>query len=547
MAAKVLDGRYKLIKKLGVGGFGQTFIARDMRRPGTPPCVVKQLKPASDDPNFIREARRLFNTEAETLEKLGKHDQIPQLLAYFEEDQQFYLVQEFIEGKSLHDELNPKVTEEESSDDNDPESLIKMLETSEPPRSKLLSESEVVAILKDVLDILAFVHSEGVIHRDIKPDNLIRRKKDGKMVLIDFGAVKALQEGGAVETSNGESRFTVTIGTPGYMPNEQCAGRPNYSSDLYALGMVAIKALTGLSPTDLPTDPATGELVWRNQARVNNGLAMVLTRMIRYQYTQRYQSAKEVLQGLTAFSISEDTVSKTPTALVPTTGKASSSLTNYQETPVRPHASTSTKTVPKANAQSNSGSGFLVVGLLAMVAITGMSIPIFMRSQQKPATVPTPVPTVVVETTQNPSPSATDPSGKPSPVATPISSSPDPGSLSQALNLEVGKEAIANGTLQAASTNSYLVSVKAGQKLKAALSGAGVVMTVLDASNAPLSSAVGVTSFEGSLPTTGVYMIQIKTSPDVKQANYILKAALTEEATPPTNIAPIEVKVDPKR
>ncbi|CAN1211105.1 Protein kinase domain-containing protein [Tumidithrix helvetica PCC 7403] len=545
MAAKVLDGRYKLIKTLGVGGFGQTFIARDMRRPGTPPCVVKQLKPASDDPNFIREARRLFNTEAETLEKLGKHDQIPQLLAYFEEDQQFYLVQEFIEGKSLYDEINPKIAEEASDDDNDPESLIRILESNEPPRSKLLSESEVVAILKDVLDILAFVHSEGVIHRDIKPDNLIRRKKDGKMVLIDFGAVKALQEGGPIETSNGESRFTVTIGTPGYMPNEQCAGRPNYSSDLYALGMVAIKALTGLSPTDLPTDPATGELVWRNQARVNNGLAMVLTRMVRYQYTQRYQSAKEVLQGLTAFSISEDTVSKTPTALVPTTGKSSSSLTNYNETPARPHASTSTKTVSKSNSQSNSGSGFLVVGLLAMVAITGMSIPIFMRSQQKPATVPTPVPTVVVETTPNPSPSTTDPSGKPSPVATTVSGNPDPSS--QALNLEVGKEAIANGTLKATSTNSYLVSVKAGQKLKAALSGAGVVMTVMDANNSPLSNAAGVTSFEGSLPTTGVYMIQIKTSPDVTQTNYILKATLSEDAAPPTNIRPIEIKIDPKK
>lgn len=544
MAAKVLDGRYKLIKKLGVGGFGQTFIARDMRRPGTPPCVVKQLKPASDDPNFIREARRLFNTEAETLEKLGKHDQIPQLLAYFEEDQQFYLVQEFIDGKSLHDELTPKV--EEPEDDDDAETLIRMIESTEPARSQLLSESEIVAILKDVLNILGFVHSEGVIHRDIKPDNLIRRKKDGKIVLIDFGAVKALQEGAAIETNSGESRFTVTIGTPGYMPNEQCAGRPNYSSDLYALGMVAIKALTGLNPTDLPTDVATGELVWRDRARVNNGLAMVLTRMVRYQYTQRYQSAKEVLQGLTAFSISEETVSKTPTAIVPI-GKTSvgkqSSLTNYDPNAARPIASASTKTVPKSNAQSNAGSGFLIVGLLAMVAITGMTIPLLMRSQQKPAAVPTPAPTVVVEVTPNANPNA-DPTAKPTAVVT---TNNDPSNVSQTLNLESGKESSVSGTLKANSSSSYLLNIKAGQKLKTELSGTGVALTVMDANNAPLTNATNVTSFDGTLTTAGVYMIQIKPNSGVTQTNFILKATLSEEASIPVNGAPIQVKVDPKR
>jgi serine/threonine protein kinase len=543
MAAKVLDGRYKLIKTLGVGGFGQTFIARDMRRPGSPPCVVKQLKPASDDPNFIREARRLFNTEAETLEKLGKHDQIPQLLAYFEEEQQFYLVQEFIEGHSLYDELHPKVTEVEpdEDEDDDMETLIRVIESKQPPRSKTLSESEVVAILKDVLDILAFVHSEGVIHRDIKPDNLIRRKKDGKIVLIDFGAVKAFQEGAAIETNNGDSRFTVTIGTPGYMPNEQCAGRPNYSSDLYALGMVAIKALTGLNPTDIATDIATGELVWRNQAKVNNGLAMVLTRMVRYLYTQRYQSAKEVLKGLTAFSISEETVSKTPTAIVHSTGKPSN-LANYNPDLARPIASTSNRMVSKTNSQSNSGSAFLIAGLLGMVAITGMTIPFLMRSQLKPANVPTPAPTVVVEVTPNASP-GTDPAGNPSPVATTVPSNPN--NLSQTLILEAGKESSVSGTLKANSTSSYLLSVKAGQKLKTDLSGAGIVMTVMDTNNSPIANAAGVTSFEGSLSATGVYMIQLKTGTGVTQSNYILKALLSEETASPA-IAPIQVKINPK-
>ena len=149
MPAKVLDGRYKLIKQIGAGGFGHTFIARDMRRPGSPPCVVKQLKPASDDPSFIREARRLFNTEAETLEKLGRHDQIPQLLAYFEEDKQFFLVQEFVEGRSLHDELKAPLPEV-SDLDNEPQDriLAELANIDAPVRDKQLSEVEVIQVLK---------------------------------------------------------------------------------------------------------------------------------------------------------------------------------------------------------------------------------------------------------------------------------------------------------------------------------------------------------------------------------------------------------------
>lgn len=208
--SKILDNRYKLIKVLGKGGFGRTYMARDQRRPGSPLCVVKQLKPASNDPEFIREARRLFATEAETLERLGNHDQIPQLLAYFEEENEFFLVQEFIEGTPLNKELElplPADTEEVTSADITNASQIKT-------RGKQLPEGEVIKILQDILTVLEFVHAENVIHRDIKPDNLIRRHKDNKFVLIDFGAVRAMTEQNAkLETVEGESRFTVTIGT----------------------------------------------------------------------------------------------------------------------------------------------------------------------------------------------------------------------------------------------------------------------------------------------------------------------------------------------
>lgn len=372
MAAKVLDGRYKLIKSLGAGGFGRTFLARDMRRPGNPTCVVKQLKPASTDPGFIREARRLFNTEAETLEKLGRHDQIPQLLAYFEEDHQFFLVQEYIEGHSLHSELKAETVEESPNPDADLPPLPKVRENQpksetpkKPKRGKQISEAQAIANLQDILQVLEFVHSEGVIHRDIKPDNLIRRHQDQKLVLIDFGAVKAMQDGAQLETTpDGQSRFTVTIGTPGYMASEQCAGRPNFTSDLYSVGMVIVKSVTGFDPTDLPTDPATGELIWREHSKISNGLAMVLTRMVRYHYKQRYQSVKEVQQALKAFLVEPEA----PVAIAP------------KQTPA-----SRTKTLPQTQSQANAGVEWLIGGML-LIVIALAAFTLFGRSREPQVT-----------------------------------------------------------------------------------------------------------------------------------------------------------------
>ena len=167
--------------------------------------------PAHKDEDFLQLAQRLFNTEAETLEKLGRHDQIPQLLAYFQEDKEFYLVQDFIEGHSLRDEL----------------------------LGKRLPESQVVALLKDILGILDFIHSYGVIHRDIKPSNIIRRKWDGRLVLIDFGAVKQLH----TQIADAVEGYTIGIGTSGFAPPEQLMGQPGFSSDIYALGIVGIQAV----------------------------------------------------------------------------------------------------------------------------------------------------------------------------------------------------------------------------------------------------------------------------------------------------------------
>jgi serine/threonine-protein kinase len=275
MIGKLLDYRYKVIRVLATGGFGETYIAEDTKRPGNPVCVVKHLKPASSDSKLFDTAKRLFQSEAETLEKLGSHDQIPRLLAYFVEHQEFYLVQEFIEGHTLSEELVP---------------------------DKKWDEGQAILLLYEILSILEFVHQQGVIHRDIKPDNIIRRRSDRKLVLVDFGAVKQLRSGAGYPVRGtiigGQASATVAIGTPGYMPTEQGQGKPRQNSDIYALGIIAIQALTGISPIDLQEDMHTGEILWQHLTSVSPEFAAVLNKMTRYHFKERYQSATQALQVL---------------------------------------------------------------------------------------------------------------------------------------------------------------------------------------------------------------------------------------------------------
>jgi serine/threonine protein kinase/CHASE2 domain-containing sensor protein len=264
---KQLVGRYTITKLLGAGGFGETYIAEDTQRPGNPQCVVKQLRPSSNNPKLLQLAQRLFIREAATLEKLGKHDRIPQLLAHFDEEGEFYLVQEYVPGRSLSREL---------------------------PLGRHLPEARVITLVQELLEILEFVHSQGVIHRDIKPSNIIIRESDHKLVLIDFGAVKEIHQ---MADPDEKSILTVGIGTQGYMPSEQCAGNPRFSSDLYAVGMTAIQALIGLPPSQIKTD-AHGEVAWKEKTLVSHPLAEVLTKMVRTNHKERYQSATEALQAL---------------------------------------------------------------------------------------------------------------------------------------------------------------------------------------------------------------------------------------------------------
>ena len=270
MKGKILGSRYKIIEYLAEGGFGRTYLAEDTQLPGKDICLVKQLYPSRNEPAFLDIARRLFKTEASTLHNLGNHQQIPKLLAYFEEEEKFYLVQQYIKGVTLTKELDS---------------------------GQIWSESQAISLLQDGLSILQFVHEKQVIHRDIKPDNIIRRESDGKIVLVDFGSVKKVLQ----EQQTNLGQLTIPVGTQGYMPTEQARGEPRPTSDIYALGMIGIQALTGIAPLELPEDDE-GEIIWESLAKVSPDLSAVLTRMTRYHFQDRYKSAKDALQALEQLS-----------------------------------------------------------------------------------------------------------------------------------------------------------------------------------------------------------------------------------------------------
>ena len=273
MSDELIGGRYRVTECLRTTGFCETYIAEDTHLPGDPPprCVVKKLQPQSNEDFVLETARRLFDNEAKVLYKLNGHPQIPRLLAHLEVNEEFYLVQEYIDGQDLSQaEIVPGVR---------------------------WQEAKVKRLLIDVLKILFFVHQNNVIHRDIKPSNLIRRASDSKIFLIDFGAVKEITN---MTLTEGQGNvLTVAIGTPGYMASEQQRGDPRFNSDIYALGMTAIQALTGFHPDQLPRDRDTGELKWRDRAfECSQELALVLDKMVRNDFLQRYANASEVLEDL---------------------------------------------------------------------------------------------------------------------------------------------------------------------------------------------------------------------------------------------------------
>ena len=333
----LLNDRYHVMRALGQGGFGATFLASDTSLPGEPKCVIKQLRPAATAPAAFEMARSLFMREAKTLGKIGNHPQIPQLLNFFEHNQEFYLVQEFVDGLTLKAEVKK----------NGP-----------------YSEATTRQFLSEALPILEYVHSNKVIHRDIKPDNLIRRAQDKRLVLIDFGAVKD-QVSPAFGGSDQTALTAVSVGTPGYAPPEQLSLRPVYASDVYALGATCIYLLTGRSPKDLDYHPSTGEMMWNKYVHISAHFSNVLKKMLEIAVRNRYQKADDILRALDLEPYLDDLaqsmsspVSNEPTRPDPMISRRG--MGGIGSTPISPRTARMAKAIRarRAGVRNDSTSGF---------------------------------------------------------------------------------------------------------------------------------------------------------------------------------------------
>jgi serine/threonine-protein kinase len=287
----ILEKRYRIVSQLATGGFGRTYLAENLHR-FNERCVLKEFAPqvqgdvwrqAASRLRDLQKAKELFEREAGALHKLD-HPQLPKFREFFQAElgegvSCLFLAQDYVEGQTYCE-------------------LLKS--------AKRLKEADVTGLICHLLPVLSYIHSQGVIHRDISPDNLILRSSDKLPVLIDFGGVKQV-------AATVVARFTqlgqipTRLGKKGYAPEEQMLqGKVFASSDLYALAVTALVLLTGKEPLEL-YDSYKGSWLWRKEIKVSSQLETVLQKMLAYKPSDRYQSANEVLQAL-----SQTTTPSTP-------------------------------------------------------------------------------------------------------------------------------------------------------------------------------------------------------------------------------------------
>lgn len=269
MIHQLIQERYYILKLLGTGGFGDTYLAKDIGRASNPLCIIKHLKPASTTGAFLKKLRQLFLRQAEILGRLGNHDQMPELVGYFEHDGGFFIVHDYAEGHTLDQEFKP---------------------------DQRWSESQATELLKNVLEILSFAHSQGVVHGDVKPENLVRRYRDNRIVLVDFGTVK--QEQTQFTTPDGDVHVSIAVSTPGYAAAADGTVIPDYGRDVQSVGHLGIRALTGMTIEALPRDPETGEIIWSSLALANFELEAFISKLAHPRPEERFNNAGEALRGL---------------------------------------------------------------------------------------------------------------------------------------------------------------------------------------------------------------------------------------------------------
>lgn len=463
MLLTLLNNRYRIVRTLGSGGFGTTYLAEDTQMPSGRCCVVKQLKPLKQSAHLYEFVQERFQREAATLEELGEqHDQIPQLYAYFTEGQQFYLVQEWIEGQTL----------------------LQRVQSRGP-----LKSDAVQTILMSLLSVLDYVHSRRIIHRDIKPSNVILRHHDGEPVLIDFGAVKETM--GTVVNTQGNSSSSVAIGTPGFMSAEQAAGRPVYASDLYSVGLTAIYLLTGKLPHEMQIHPETGDILWTDHAKtVDPALRDVLNRATQSHPRDRYPTAQTMLRMLDPATVA-DSAGLMETILAETIAPPTHEVIKAKAADIA-HPPILTAKDAKIGVWQKVllAGGFL--GASVIVGLTLASPP--ERSELSAKT------TVVQPLLSSASPLPT-PSSNPSPLP------PKAHRLSFSLG---STGTIVRGRVLADQPKRYIINCKRSQQITANLTGEKVSLTITTPTQKTLTTLVSpLSQWKGLLPQDGDYLIEI--------------------------------------
>jgi len=492
-------------------------------------CALKEFIPPQNMPLMMEKSKELFQREVAILYQI-QQPQIPQFRATFEQDGRLFLVQDYVEGKTYRTLLNERLTQ-----------------------GAAFTEAEVWQLLRQLLPVLAHIHSKGIIHRGISPDNIVLRESDGLPVLIDFGVVKELAT--RLQSSSPDTVIQpTTVGKLGYAPIEQIqTGKAYPSSDLYALGVTAVVLLTGKEPQELFNDIQLS-WDWRKWVNVSDRFAQVLDRMLSYKPSDRYQSVAEVLQALiaTQATVPQQTnpvpnpqppVSNPQPPVLnlqppvpnntqprdPNISQVPTIAIGHRPEPVNRTAKNSNRpepVIPQPASRSLWGDPWpvIVFGLaLALLAGFGSWIVVsaILNSRQETSVVPTPSESITPAT---PTPTPT-PSETPSPT-------PTPTSFSQRLeDVSPGRTISKQGNLTAQSTVNYLFRGEQGQQLDTLLTSEGVLMTVLGPDQNPLDNrAKRVLGWRGTLPYTGDYTIQLSPIRGLAQSDYRLDVSLSNPA-----------------
>jgi serine/threonine protein kinase len=268
----LLQNRYRVIKQIGKGGFCKTELALDEGKCPPVSCVIQQVYP-----QHLKS--ETFNKKVKLLKELGSHPQIPSLLDNFIEGDRFYLVEEFIDGNNLAEQLEIEGAS---------------------------SEIQIWQLLEYLLPVIQFIHAHNLIHCHIKPESIIHRStssypdKKGELVLVDFYGFKIATE---ISFSQFHPTGEIDVGSPEYMAPEQAQGKVVFASDLYSLGVTCIYLLTHIPPFDL-FDVASDSWVWQDYLthKVSDRLTQILNKLIQKPISLRFQNAAEVMQALGTYS-----------------------------------------------------------------------------------------------------------------------------------------------------------------------------------------------------------------------------------------------------